>query len=374
MDYYKLLGVDKDISGDELKKAYRKLAVKYHPDKNPGNKEAEEKFKEISHAYEILSNPEKRARYDQFGESAFQNGGAGGFTDASDLFRNVFSGAFGDSFGFGDLFGFGSGARKNGPVRGRDIEVAITLDFFEAVNGVEKKIKIRRHQTCESCHGTGAKKGTEKTTCSLCHGSGQVTQSSGFFSVSRTCTNCNGEGQIIKNPCEDCNGRGVVEEIKTINVKVPSGIDNDMRIRLSSEGDAGTRGGNPGDLFVRVSVRTDKNFKRNGYDVLSTVGVSYSQLVLGDEIDVKGLYEKEVLTLPSGTESGQIFRLKGKGIKRVDGRGKGDHLVKINVVVPRKVTDKQKKLLEELNESFGEAIPLGKSKKSVLDKIKDSLK
>ena len=373
MDYYEVLGVSKDVTGDELKKAYRKLAVRYHPDKNPGDKEAEEKFKEMSHAYEILSNPQKRAQYDQFGESAFTGGGSGGFHDPFDIFREVFSGGGGFGDVFGDLFGFGGGTRRGGPVRGRDLEASITLDFFEAVNGVEKKIKIRRYRTCKECEGTGAKEGTGKTTCSLCGGTGQVTQSSGFFSISRTCTNCNGEGQIIKDPCDNCKGRGVTEETPTIKVSVPEGIDDGMRIRLSAEGDAGTKGGNPGDLFVSVRVRTDKNFKRNGYDVLSVLGVTYPQLVLGDEIEVDGLYEKETLTLPSGTESGQIFRLKGKGVKRVDGRGKGDHLVKVDVVVPKKVNDKQKKLLKELNECFGNSIK-DKKKNSILDKIKDSLK
>ncbi|MGB3242276.1 MAG: molecular chaperone DnaJ [Candidatus Omnitrophota bacterium] len=364
-DYYKVLGVRRDASADEIKKAYRKLAVKYHPDKNPDNKEAEEKFKEISHAYEILSDPEKRRQYDQFGESAFQYGTGGfGFHDPFDIFREVFGGGFGDVFE--DMFGFGARSRK-GPRRGRDLEYSVKLDFLEAARGTSKGIKVRKLEACSTCAGTGAKPGTGKVACSQCGGTGQISQSSGFFSISRTCDRCRGAGEIVKEPCPECGGMGRVEKVKSISVNIPPGVDTGTRVRLSGEGEAGAQGGPSGDLYVAVSVREHEFFSRRGYDVLCVMPASFTQLVFGDEIEVPGVEGETVLQVPPGTPSGHIFRLKGKGIKRLDGRGRGDQLVKVHVEIPKSLNAHQKKLLKEFEASLGKK---SKGGKAFADKLK----
>jgi molecular chaperone DnaJ len=368
-DYYELLGVARNVAPEELKKAYRKLAVKYHPDKNPGNKEAEEKFKEISHAYEILSDPQKRSRYDQFGESAFQfNGaGAGGFHDPFDLFREVFGGGgFGDILG--DIFGFGS-QNRGGPRRGRDLEYSLKIDFMEAVKGVTKKIKINKRVTCSTCSGTGAKPGTDKVTCSRCAGTGQVRQSGGFFSIARTCEACRGEGRIIQTPCDDCRGSGIKEVSRNISVDVPPGVDTGIRLRVSGEGDSGVSGGPPGDLYVSISVKDHKVFSRRDYDLLCMADVTFAQLVFGDTIAIPGIDGDVELSIPAETESGQIFRLKGKGIRRLDGRGRGDQLVKVKIEIPANLNAHQKKLLREFEASFGEK--KAKGAKKFADKVKE---
>ena len=352
-DYYELLGVARDASPEDIKKAYRKLAVKYHPDKNPGDKSAEDKFKEISHAYETLSDPGKRSRYDQFGEAAFQYGGGGfgGFHDPFEVFREVFGGgAFGDILE--GMFGFGS-SRRRGPARGRDLEYGLKIDFLEAARGTTKQIKIRRHENCSECAGTGAKAGTGKAACSRCGGTGQVSQSSGFFSISRTCEVCRGAGQIIKEPCAVCGGSGKVEAVKKVSVDVPAGVDTGVRLRLSGEGEPGERGGPPGDLYVALSVREHEFFSRRGHDLLHMARLSYAQLVFGDEVEVPGIEGRVALSIPEGTRSGHIFRLKGKGIKRLDGRGRGDYLVKVEVEIPKGLGAHQKKLLREFEASFG---------------------
>jgi molecular chaperone DnaJ len=368
-DYYQILGVAKNASAEDIKKAYRKLAVKYHPDKNPGSKEAEEKFKEISHAYEILSDPTKRAQYDQFGEAAFQQGagfGGFGFHDPSDIFREVFGGAFGDIFD--GMFGFG-GTRRRGPRRGRDIEYSLSLDFFEAAKGTTKKIKVRRYETCSSCTGSGAEPGTGKSTCPRCGGRGQISQSAGFFSIARTCDMCQGSGEIIENPCSQCDGLGKKEAIKKIDVRVPAGVDTGVRLRIQGEGDTGVLGGPSGDLFVAISVKKDKFFSRNEYDLLCIVPVSYAQLVFGDEIKVPGIEGEVDLSMPEGTESGHIFRIRGKGIKRLDGRGRGDHLIKVQVEIPKNLNAHQKKTLREFEDSLGGRKASGS--KNILSKVKE---
>ncbi|MBD3379522.1 MAG: molecular chaperone DnaJ [Candidatus Omnitrophica bacterium] len=351
MDYYELLGVSREATDGELKKAYRKLAVKYHPDKNPGNKEAEEKFKEISHAYEILSSPEKRSRYDRFGEAAFQGGGGfGGFHDPSDIFEQVFGGAFGDMFE--GMFGFGNSGR-GASLRGRDLEYSLELDFLEAAKGVTRDIKVRKYEACPDCSGSGAEPGTGPVTCSVCGGAGQVRQSGGFFSIARPCTACRGEGKVIKDPCKSCGGTGRKEAEKKISVDMPAGIDSGMRVRLSGEGEAGRRGGPSGDLYVSVSVKAHPFFSRNGQDLLCVVPVSYPQLVLGDKLKVPGLDGEIELSIPAGTQTEQVFRLKGKGITRVDGRGRGDQLIKVHLEVPKNLNTGQKKALREYEEALG---------------------
>jgi len=367
-DYYELLGVFRSASADEMKKAYRKLAVKYHPDKNPGNKEAEEKFKEISHAYEALSDPAKRSQYDQFGESAFQYGaGGGGFHDPSDIFREVFSGAFGSIFE--GIFGFGGDSSSHGPRRGRDLEYRIKIDFFEAVNGATKQIKVRKYDTCANCGGIGAKPGTGKVTCGVCGGSGQVRQSAGFFSIARTCSACGGLGETIKEPCSECGGTGRKEVTKKITATIPKGVDSGVRLRLSGEGESGLNGAGGGDLYISILVKEHKFFSRRGYDVACEIPVSFAQLTLGDEINVPGLYGDVALEIPAGTQSGYIFRLKGKGIQRLDAKVKGDQHIKVQVEIPKNLNAHQKKLLKEFEESLGKNPVV--SEKGFVDKMKE---
>jgi len=369
-DYYELLGIAKGASEDEIKKAYRKLAVKYHPDKNPGDKAAEEKFKEVSHAYETLSSPEKRKKYDQFGENAFQyseTGGAGfgGFHDPFDIFQDFFGGNFGDVFE--NMSGFG-GRGRNRPHRGHDLEYSLKLDFIEAVKGVEKKIKIRKYDLCSACDGIGAKKGTGKTTCSVCGGKGQVTQSSGFFSIARTCNSCGGAGEMIKDPCTECGGMGRKEVSKKLTITVPAGVDTGTRLRIPNEGEAGIYGGPYGDMYISMSVKEHNIFTRRGYDLLYVALVSFTQLVFGDEIKIPGIEEDLNMTVPAGTQTGQVFRLRGKGIKRLRGRGKGDQLVKVEVVVPTDLNARQKAILKEFEKSTGKE-PI-KNNKKFFNKIK----
>lgn len=372
-DYYKVLGVSKDDSQDDIKKAYRKLAIKYHPDKNPGDREAEEKFKEVAHAYEILGNAEKRRQYDQYGESVFQGGGGfGGFHDPFDLFREVFSGSGGLGDIFGDIFGFGGSSSRSGPRRGNDLEYALQLDFIESVKGIKKEITIRRLDECRECGGKGARKGTGLSDCVDCGGRGTISQRGGFFSISRTCPSCGGQGQIIKDPCASCRGRGRQEVSRKIEVNIPAGVDSGTRVRLSGEGEGGIRSGQRGDLYVAISVRDHKDFTRNGYDVYSMVRLSFHQLVLGDEVEIPVINGAALLNVPSGTQSGKIFKLKGQGVPRLDSRGTGDHYVKIEVDVPRTLSSAQKKLLDEFSESFHTGA--AKKTKGFVDKIKESFK
>ncbi len=369
IDYYELLEVSHTASVDEIKKSYRKLAVKYHPDKNPGDKEAEDKFKEISHAYEILSDQTKRQQYDQFGESAFQYGagGGGGFHDPSDIFREVFGGGFGDIFE--NMFGYGGSSGRGGARRGRDLEYSIKLDFLEAVKGTNKQIKVRRYETCSVCNGTGAKAGSGKITCSQCGGAGQINQTNGFFSVSRTCSKCNGVGEIIKEVCPECGGVQRKEVTKKIDVDIPPGVDTGVRLRLTGEGEAGTNGGPSGDLYVAISTGKHKFFSRRDYDLLCEIPVSFTQLVFGDEIQVPGIEKDVDLEIPSGTQSVRVFRLKNKGIKRLDGRGRGDQLVRVQVETPTHLNAQQKKILKEFDEVTGNKAAVVDNE-GLVDKVK----
>lgn len=359
-DYYELLSVDRGASEDEIKKAYRKLALQFHPDRNPGDKQAEEKFKEVSEAYSVLSDAQKRSQYDQFGHAAFGDGGPGGGFDFSGGFEDVFSDIFGEFFG-------GGGNRRRG--RGQDLRYNLTLKFEEAVAGVEKKIKIPRQGTCETCRGNGAKPGTTPQTCPTCRGRGQVSFQQGFFSVSRTCNQCQGQGTIIKEPCPNCSGAGRIRNMHTLSVKIPAGVDNGSRLKLRGEGEAGAAGGSPGDLYVVVQVESHPIFMRDNLEIVCDVPISFVQAALGAEIEVPTLDGKVKMKIPAGTQSGKVFRMKGKGIKDVHGIHQGDQHVRVTVETPTRLTAKQKELLKEFAAVTGEEInPLAKG---FFDKMKE---
>ncbi len=354
-DYYETLGVAKSATDDDLKKAYRKLAKKYHPDLNPNDKVAEEKFKEVNEAYEILSDSQKRSRYDQFGHAgvdpnygAGQGGGyGGGFggVDLNDLFGDLFG-------GFGG--GFGSqrrGGNPNAPKRGADVRVSLVLSFMEAVHGCKKTINITKQDTCDSCGGSGAAKGSSPETCSTCNGSGYVTVQQrtpfGVMQSSQPCSKCGGKGKTIKSPCSKCHGSGRVATKKNVEITVPEGIDDDQSLRLSSMGDSGINGGPAGDLIVIVTVRPDTMFERDGYDVHVKVPLTYSQFVLGAKVIVPTVDGKVEYDVPEGTQSGATFRLRGKGIHYVNGRGRGDQYVHVYLETPKKLTKAQKEALNK---------------------------
>lgn len=344
-DYYEVLGVDQNASVDEVKKAYRKLARKYHPDVNK-EADAEDKFKEVKEAYDTLSDPQKKARYDQFGH-ADPNQGFGGAGD--------FGGGFGDIF---DMF-FGGGGRRNpnAPRQGADLQYTMTLEFKEAVFGKETEIEIPREETCQTCTGSGAKPGTKPETCSHCGGSGQlnVEQNTPFGRVvnRRVCQHCQGTGKFIKEKCTTCGGKGKVRKRKKINVKVPAGIDHGQQLRVSGQGEAGTNGGPPGDLFVVFNVKPHEFFERDGDDIYCEMPLTFAQVALGDEIEVPTLNGKVKLKIPAGTQTGTNFRLRGKGVPNVHGRGQGDQHVKVRVITPKNLTEKEKDLIREFAQMSG---------------------
>lgn len=362
-DYYAVLGVEKGASDADIKKAYRTLAKKYHPDMNPGNKEAEQKFKEVNEAYAVLSDPEKRQKYDQFGHAAFDPGAGGGFSG--------FSGFGGEGgFDFGDIFSsfFGGGmggsasssARRRGPMRGSDVLTGITITFDEAVHGCKKDISFDHVEACGDCHGSGAAAGSTAETCSTCRGTGQVTvqQNSplGIFQTSRPCSACGGTGKIIKNPCRNCNGKGYVKLTKKLSVSIPAGIDNEQRIALRGEGNAGRNGGGAGDLVIEVHVRPHAIFERDGSDIYCEVPVTFAQAALGAEIDIPTLDGTEKYTIGEGTQSGTTFTLRGKGVPNVNQpRSRGNLYLTVNVEVPRGLNSKQKDLLRTFAASCGES-------------------
>ncbi len=370
-DYYEVLGVDRNASETDIKKAFRKLARKYHPDVNPGDKDAETKFKEINEAYEVLSDPQKRAQYDQFGHAAFGQGGGdpgfGGFGG----FGGADFGGFGDIF---EMFFGGGGQRRRGPVKGADLRYNLEISFEEAAFGVEKTIKVPRTEMCGKCKGSGASPGTSPKTCPKCNGAGQLqyTQSTPFgrFVQSRVCDMCHGDGKVIENPCPVCGGSGMVRKPRDINVKIPAGVDTGSRLRIAGEGEPGERGGPHGDLYVYIKVKPHKIFQREGNDIISEIKISFPQAALGDEVEVATLDGKVQLKIPEGTQSGTFFRLKGKGIPDVHGYGRGDQHVKVTVVVPTKLTDQQKKLLRDFAAAFGEN-PAG-VEKGFFEKMKDA--
>ncbi len=373
-DYYEVLEVGRGASDAEIKKAYRKLAKQYHPDVNPGDKAAEAKFKEINEAYEVLSDPQKRSRYDQFGHAGVDPnsfGGAGaGFGDfdfggIGDIFESFFGGG-----------GFGRSSRsRSGPQKGADLKYSVEISFEEAAFGVEKEITINRHENCGTCGGSGAKPGTSPTTCKHCSGTGQVQfkQSTPFgqFINVKTCDICRGEGKIITDPCPACSGRGKVRKTIRKKLDIPAGIDDGQTISIRGEGDPGSRGGPAGDLFVTVAVRPHPIFKRQGNDVICEIPITFVQAALGAELEVPTLDGKEKYTMPEGTQTGTIFRLKNKGIPYLRGSGRGDQYVKVEIDVPKKLNDKQKELLRQFADISGDDVY--EQRKGFFDKMKDAL-
>jgi len=354
-DYYEVLGVEKDASEADIKKAYRRLAMKYHPDRNPDDAEAEGRFKEVKEAYEALSDPQKRAAYDQFGhagaEAGFGGGQGPGFGGAggADAFSDIFGDVFGDIFGGGRR---GAGGR-NRVFRGADLRYRLTIDLEQAVQGDTVQIKVPSSRECEPCDGSGAEPGSEPVTCDTCGGMGQVRMQQGFFSVQQTCPSCGGSGKLIKNPCKACHGRGRVREEKKLSVRIPEGVDTGDRIRLSGEGELGENGGPPGDLYVEVQVRPHPIFEREGNDLLCEVPISFGAAVLGGEVEVPTLDGRVNLKIPPETQSNKLFRLRGKGVKPVRGGNRGDLLCRVTVETPVKLNKEQKELLQKFEESLG---------------------
>ena len=369
-DYYEVLGVEKGASDEEIKKAYRRLARQYHPDVNKDDPKAEEKFKEINEAHEVLSDPQKRAAYDRFGHAGTDPNFGGG-ADA---------GGFGDfSFdGFGDIFDmfFGGGGRrrKTGPERGADLRYDLRIEFEEAAFGKETTIKIPRTELCSTCHGNRAKPGTPIKTCSVCGGSGQVqsVQNTAFgrFSTVRPCDRCQGEGKTIETPCPTCAGRGRVRRVREIKVTIPAGVDTGHRLRIAGEGEAGERGGSPGDLYIYLSVKPHAFFKRTGNDLILEQAISYTKAALGGSIDVPTLEGTATLKIPEGTQPGTLFRIKGKGIPYLRGSGRGDELVRVKIEIPTKLTTAQREAIRNLAEAFGEEV--APPEKGFIGKVKEA--
>lgn len=367
-DYYEILGVGRGASDEDIKRAYRKLAIKFHPDKNKGNKQAEEKFKEATEAYEVLRDGQKRQAYDQFGHAGLSGmnfgGAGGGFSDFSDIFGDL-----GDIFeGF---FGSGSGRSKRSSVRrGSDLRVDIEIDLEDTVNDKDTKIELNRKEACDTCKGSGVSEGGRNQACSLCGGSGQVRQTQGFFSISSTCPKCDGEGHIVSNPCKTCSGSGLSIKHRLINIKIPPGMESGSRLKINGEGEAGPKGGMSGDLFVVVHVKSHRIFERQGNDIICDVRISVPQAMLGSELEVPTLSGKTIrMKIPNGTQSGKIFRLKGNGIPHIGSSSKGDQLVRVVVDIPSRLTSRQRELLEELGKEMG--TPKNQYGKTVFEKFKD---
>ncbi|HEY2761679.1 MAG TPA: molecular chaperone DnaJ [Pirellulales bacterium] len=363
-DYYEVLSVERNASTKDIADAYRKLALKYHPDRNPNNADAVVMFKESAEAYEVLSDSDKRSRYDRYGHAGVA-GGVHQFTDVNDIFE-----AFGDILGgglFGDLFG--GGRRGNRVRKGDDVACELSIDLFEAARGTTKTVEIERHEPCAECRGSGAKVGTQPETCRYCSGRGQVVQSSGIFRVQTTCPACHGSGQLIKDPCAACKGAGYVRKSVFREVKIPAGVDHHMRVRLAGEGEPSTSGGPPGDCYCVINLQSHPLFERDGHDLICRVPINYSQAALGATIQVPTLEGAEEMEVPAGTQPGEVFKLRRRGMPDPRGRGKGDLLVVVNLEVPKVLSPKQDRILREL--AAEEKTNVSAHRKSFLEKLKD---
>lgn len=362
-DYYELLGVTKSATADELKKAYRKKAVQYHPDKNPGNAEAEEMFKKVSEAYDILSDADKRAAYDRYGHAAFQGGmgggggprgGGGGFHDPFDIFREVFGQGGGGGGGiFDEMFGGGGG--RDGSRDGADLRYDLEITLEEAARGAQKEISFRKNVSCERCDGSGAEPGSKRVTCPTCRGAGQVRRSGGIITFTQTCPTCGGAGQKIEKPCSACHGEGRMPKTTKLNVRIPAGVDTGSRLRSAGNGEAGLAGGQTGDLYIVLTVREHELFERHGDDLFCEIPIKFTLATLGGTIEVPTLFGKASLKIPSGTQSGTTFRLRDKGMPSLRGSRQGDQLVRVHVEVPTSISSEQRKLLEEFAKVSGDA-------------------
>jgi molecular chaperone DnaJ len=364
-DYYEVLTVSRTATDQEIKSAYRRLAMRYHPDKNPGDSGAEEKFKEAAEAYAVLSDQEQRRRYDRLGHAGVSSGagaswGAPGFGGIEDI--------LGDLFGFGDVFGGSrSGSRRSSAQRGADLRYDLEISLEEAANGMTAQLRIPRLETCETCKGSGAAAGTEPESCNTCGGTGQMRFQQGFFSVARTCHSCRGVGRVIKNPCADCRGAGRVEREKQMEVKIPAGVETGSRLRVQGEGESGTSGGPSGDLYVVIHVVEHERFERQGSNLYVAVPITFAQAALGAEISVSTLENAEKLKIPVGTQTGTVFRLKGKGMPMLGGRGRGDLFASVTVITPTSLTREQRKLLEQLATVENKDL----EDKGLVDKVRD---
>ncbi len=364
-DYYEILGIQKNASADEIKKSYRQMALQYHPDRNPGNSEAEFRFKEAAEAYEVLRDQEKRRIYDQFGHSGLSGQGFQGFGGIEDIFS-----AFEDIFGFDSFFG-GRRTGRRSARRGADLAQEVEIEFIEAAFGVEKEIDIEKHEICETCNGSKAAPGTSPERCPMCGGSGQVRTSQGFFTLATTCHQCRGTGETIPEPCPDCSGSGRQVRQSKLKVKLPAGVKDLDQLRLRGQGEAGIGGGMPGDLFLRIRVKPHEFFKREGNDIVCEVPISFSQAALGDEIEAPTLEGVHKLSIPRGTQSGKEFRIRGAGAYDPRGYGRGDQLIRISLKTPTKLNEKQEQLFLQLADSFGEKI--NPRKKGLFNRIKETI-